>query len=98
MLHVGQHIRDKEDEWVVLELLNQRNHTPRVRIRVEKIGDHMRKFLTLGKEYVLRQGNRMAGSNDHFVWVVPDKQMKATSSQVLLYDFPDVGPKLDIDF
>jgi hypothetical protein len=94
MLHVGQRIIDGSDEWVVLELLSQKNHTPRVRIKVEKIGVHMKKFLTLGKEYVLRQANQL--QPDHFVWVVPEKQCKATSSQVLLYDWPS-GPSMDID-
>ncbi len=97
MLQVGQHITTGADEWVVIELLNQRNHTPRVRIRVARLGDHMSKFLALGREYVLRRNSQL--SPDHFVWDVPEKQCKATSSQVLLYDWPaiDGGPCIDID-
>lgn len=93
-LYVGQRIVSDKDEWVVLELLNQRNHTPRVRIRVEKIGDHMSKFLNLGQEYLLRQTLRLG--DDGYAWVVPEKKCKATSSQVILYDFPD-GACVDID-
>ncbi len=100
MLTVGQRIVRKvrtvdglqEDEWLVLELLNQKNHAPRVRIRVEKISYRMRKYLTLGKEYVLRQHSATKA------WVVPSKQCKATSSQVILYDWPnDSGASIDID-
>lgn len=94
MLHVGQLIVSGSEEWVVTELLNQKNHTPRVRIRVEKASDHMETYLTVGKEYVLRQGMRL--EEGHHVWVVPDKQCKRTTSQVILYDFKN-GPGIEID-
>jgi hypothetical protein len=105
MLAVGQHIVSHvktadgllEDEWVVLELLNQANHTPRVRIMVEKISPWFEKFLTCGRKYVLRQIRPLHPG--HYVWAVPEKQCKATSSQVLLYDWPanEGGPSIDID-
>jgi hypothetical protein len=93
MFKVGQRVVSGPEEWTILELLNQKNRTPRLRVRVEKMGDHMSKFLTLGKEYVLRQVRDS-------VWVVPEKKCKATSSQVVLYDWPSSqgGPTIDIDF
>lgn len=107
MLHVGQRINTKfttrdgtqENEWLVLELINQRNRRPRVRIRVEKVGPHMGTYLTLGKEYVLVRVNQLTDA-DHLVYEVPAKQCKRTSSQVLLYDWPahEGGPSIDIDF
>lgn len=96
MLQVGQRIVSGLEEWVVTELLNQKNHTPRVRIRVEKASRHMETYLTVGKEYVLRQGMRL-DDGDHHVWIVPDKQCKRTTSQVILYDAKD-GPGIEIDF
>lgn len=95
MLYVGQRIIDGENEWVILELLNQKNHTPRVRIMVEKLGVHMSKFLNLNQEYVLRQTCHLG--NNCWAWVVPGKKCKATSSQVILYDFPGTGASIDID-
>lgn len=107
MLTVGQVINSKfttkdstqENEWVVLELINQKNRRPRVRIRVEKVGAHMGTYLTLGKEYVLVRVNQLTDA-EHLVYEVPAKQCKRTSSQVLLYDWPakEGGPKMDIDF
>jgi len=95
MLQVGQRIVDGSEEWVVTELLNQKNHTPRVRILVEKAGEHMATYLTVGKSYVLRRGMQL-GDEEHHVWVVPAKQCKRTSSQVILYDFKS-GPGIEID-
>jgi hypothetical protein len=89
MLKVGQLIVSDGEEWTVLELLNQKNHTPRVRIKVEKATARMETYLTVGKEYVLRQ-------NRADVWVVPKKQCKRTTSQVILYDF-DNRPGINID-
>jgi hypothetical protein len=86
---------DGSEEWVITEILNQRNHTPRIRILVQKTSDHMDTYLTVGKEYVLRQGMRL-DDEEHHVWIVPDKQCKRTTSQVLLYDFKN-GPGIEID-
>ena len=107
MLTVGQVINSKfttkdgtqENEWVVLELINQKNRRPRVRIRVEKVGAHMGTYLTLGKEYVLVRIRRLT-DDDYGVYEVPAKQCTRTSSQVILYDCPakEGGPSMDIDF
>lgn len=98
MLHTGQRIKNRDDEWTVLELLNQKNRRPRVRIRVEKVGAHMGTYLTPGKEYVLVRVNRLTDDN-HLVYEVPARQCKRTSSQVLLYDWPahEGGPSIEID-
>jgi hypothetical protein len=93
VLQVGQRIVSGSEEWVVTELLNQNNRTPRIRVRVEKAGPHMATYLTVGREYVLRQSSRLSPNT----WVVPEKQCKRTSSQVILFDF-EGGPSIEIDF
>ena len=97
MLIEGQHIVSGQEEWQVLELIIQPNHTDRVRVRIVRASEQMREYLNCGQKYVLRQGVSLG--DGHYVWAVPENRLKRKTSQVLLWDWPEDkgGPSIEID-